>query len=299
MKPRRTKKRLGRRNAALPDLDTGYLDGDWAGPEYLPALDEVGELAPLWGYRRRFAGRYGAVLPGVGFSGPTTQICGLNPFVVGSGSPQHGIPMGYHQAERETVCFSPFEWVKVGLVNNPGVFVIGAPGVGKSAVNKRLLVGLSAQGVRPLILGDVKPDYPDVISAIGGQVLTLGRGHDTLNPLDPGPIAAAAQRLRDAGKTKEADGLSEEAHARRLALLVALCSIGRGGGNVTPAEQVILAAALQYCEDNGRPLSLGSLVELLRDPPAEVMRDALKDENGPDRDRCRHVGCLGPQPRHG
>jgi len=275
------KERRGRRNAARPDLSTGQLAGDWDGPEFMDAPEPIGERLPPWGPRRRFAGRYGAVTAGVGFSGPTTQLCGLFPFVVGSGSPQHGVPLGHHLSEQETVYYSPFEWVRRGLTTNPGAFVIGAPGVGKSALNKRLIVGLAAQGVRPLILGDVKPDYPGVIEAIGGQVLTLGRGHDTLNPLDPGPIHEAARRLNKAGKHKAAAGLMEEAHARRLALLVALCSIGRNGGNVTPAEQVILAAALQHSEDIGRQLSLHSLVDLLRDPPAEVMRDAVAGDHLP------------------
>jgi len=229
---------------------------------------------PLNGARQRFGGRPGWTATGNAYSGPTTQLCGLFPFVVGGGAPKVGVPMGRHLYSGETVCFSPLDWVRAGLVTNPGVFVIGAPGVGKSGVSKRLLVGLAAFGIRPLILGDVKPDYPGVVAAIGGQVITLGRGHQTLNPLDAGPIAAAANKLAAKGKTAEADGLRREANARRLALLVALCSISRDGGHVAPVEQVILAAALEYCEDNGRKLSLASLVELLRDPPRWVMRDA-------------------------
>ena len=37
------------------------------------------------------------------------------------------------------------------------------------------VVGLSAGGVRPLVLGVLKADCADLITAIGGQVVKLGR----------------------------------------------------------------------------------------------------------------------------
>ena len=47
----------------------------------------------------------------------------------------------------------------------------------------------------PLVLGDLKPDYVDLIEALGGQVIELGRGRGHLNVLDPGEATAAADRL--------------------------------------------------------------------------------------------------------
>jgi len=55
------------------------------------------------------------------------------------------------------------------------------------------LVGLAGYGVLPLVLGDLKPDYVDLITALGGQVITLGRGRGYLNILDPGEATAAAR----------------------------------------------------------------------------------------------------------
>ena len=67
------------------------------------------------------------------------------------------------------------------------MFVLGQPGTGKSALVKRLVTGSVACGTRALILGDTKPDYTPLIHHLGGQVIQVGRGLDTINPLDAGP----------------------------------------------------------------------------------------------------------------
>lgn len=255
-----------------PDMSTGH----YLAPRPEVADDDgLGDIAPRWGHRRGGAGRLCAVDPGTMYLGATTQVAGLYPFVAGSGSPRDGVPLGHHLLSGETVCFSPTEWLRGGIVTNPGVFVIAQPGVGKSATVKRLLVGMAAQGVIPLILGDIKPDYPDVIRALDGQVITLGRGGATLNPLDPGPMETAARRLDADGHSVAAGEIRTESTSRRMALLVALCALG--GGVVGPAERVLLAAVL----DAGAT-SLGHVLEILRDPPAEVLADVTADD-------CRRV----------
>ena len=47
----------------------------------------------------------------------------------------------------------------------------------------------------PLVLGDLKPDYVDLIAALDGQVIRLGRGRGYLNVLD---ITLAKARRRAA-----------------------------------------------------------------------------------------------------
>jgi hypothetical protein len=59
--------------------------------------------------------------------------------------------------------------------------------MGKSTSVRRMVLGLAAQGVTPLILGDLKPDYAQLVDALGGQVLRVGPGLDRINPLDAGP----------------------------------------------------------------------------------------------------------------
>ena len=82
-----------------------------------------------------------------------------------------------------------------GLVTNPGMFVLGQPGTGKSTLVKRLVTGAVATGGIALILGDTKPDYTLLTEHLGGQVIRIGRGLDRINPLDTGPLGQALRRM--------------------------------------------------------------------------------------------------------
>ncbi|WP_238177142.1 hypothetical protein [Kribbella sp. VKM Ac-2566] len=92
------------------------------------------------------------------------------------------------------------------LISNPSAFVLGKPGLGKSTVVRRMALGLAGHGVQPLILGDLKPDYRDLIEALDGQVIDLapGRGKCTLEGhhhngkgLEPLPWATPPAELYD------------------------------------------------------------------------------------------------------
>ena len=39
-----------------------------------------------------------------------------------------------------------------------------------------------------MVLGDIKPDYVDLVEALGGQVITIGHGRGGINPLDAGNV---------------------------------------------------------------------------------------------------------------
>ncbi|MEK8106579.1 hypothetical protein NKG94_17475 [Micromonospora sp. M12] len=132
------------------------------------------------------------------YQGTTVQLCGLFPFVAGSGAPTIGVPIGRHMLWGEVVCLDPLEWLREGLITNPGVFVLGQPGVGKSTVVKRLITGMTGFGTSALILGDTKPDYTRLVEHLGGQVIRVGRGLDRLNPLDSGPLGSALARMGSA-----------------------------------------------------------------------------------------------------
>ena len=73
-----------------------------------------------------------------------------------------------------------------------------------------MALGLTGIGVMPLVLGDLKPDYVDLIRALGGQVITLG-GRGRLNILDPGEATDAAARRSGAAR----DEVLGDARARR------------------------------------------------------------------------------------
>ncbi len=201
-------------------------------------------LAPAWGWKTPDGGRAAHVAPGLEYQGTTTQLCGLFPFVAGSGTPVAGTPVGRHQLWGEVVCLDPLAWLRAGLVTNPGMFVLGQPGTGKSALVKRLITGAVAFGTRPLILGDTKPDYTPLLRHLGGQVIRIGRGLDTINPLDSGPLGIALRRMT----STNAQHLRQEVRFRRLSLLMALATLIREA-RLSNAEEVILGRAIDLLDE--------------------------------------------------
>src|SRR5688572_10565018 len=122
-----------------------------------------GPTPPAWGRRQAGAGRAVHVSAGVEYQATTVQAAGLFPFTAGSGSPLLGVPIGRHQLWGESVLLDPFEWLNAGLITNTGIFVLGQPGAGKSALAKRLVTGMTATGVQVLVLGNTKPDYTRLV----------------------------------------------------------------------------------------------------------------------------------------
>jgi hypothetical protein len=207
-------------------------------------------VAPAWGWNIPDGGRAVHVTAGVEYQATTTQLCGLYPFVAGSGTPAVGTPVGRHQLWGEVACLDPLAWLRAGLITNPGVFVLGQPGTGKSALVKRLVTGSVAFGAKVLILGDAKPDYTPLVRYLGGQVIRIGRGLDRINPLDTGPLGAALAQLTG----PDAQRLRWEIRSRRLTLLMALATLIRGE-RITNAEEVVLGRAIDLLDDrrHGQP----------------------------------------------
>src|SRR5690606_41547554 len=142
---------------------------------------------------------------------------------------------------------------------------------------------LAGYGVMPLVLGDLKPDYVDLIEALGGQVITLGRGRGYINVLDPGEALEAAERLRAEGFEKEAAQVLADAHGRRHTMVSALVTITRGAPP-TDREETILDRALKVLDarHDGVPV-LGDLLRVIQDGPQQGRAAA------PDRgDDSRH-----------
>jgi hypothetical protein len=103
-------------------------------PPRRPAPDPAGgePLPPAWGWKRAHGGRAAWVDPGAEYQATTVQACGLYPFTVGAGSPMAGTPVGRHQLDGDVVCLGLLEWLREGLITNPGMFVLGQPGSGKA-----------------------------------------------------------------------------------------------------------------------------------------------------------------------
>lgn len=225
----------------------------------------------------------------------TVQACGLWPFAAGTGSPMIGVPLGRNILTGATLCADPISWFqRAKLISNPSVFVLGKPGLGKSTIVRRMAMGLTGYGALPLVLGDLKPDYVDLIEALGGQVIRLGRGRGHLNILDPGEATAAAARLTGSARSH----VLADAHGRRHQMVSALITIMRSAPP-SDREETILDRALRVLDDRhpttvstaaatagaGVPV-LADLLRLLREAPEDVRQVAL--DRG-DIDRYRDV----------
>ncbi len=235
------------------------------------------------GWPGRGAGRSVYVQAPDEFRGTTVQVCGLWPFAAGAGSPMIGVPVGRNLLTGSTLCCDPISWFqRARLISNPSAFVLGKPGLGKSTIVRRMTLGLAGYGVVPFVLGDLKPDYVDLIEALGGQVVSLGVGRGYLNVLDPGQARAAAERLTgDARRALHAD-----THARRTTIVAALMTILRSTPP-TDREETILDRALRLLDErhNGVPV-LADLLQVIREAPDDLRQVAL--DRG-DLDRYRDV----------
>jgi hypothetical protein len=208
--------------------------------------------------------------------GTTVQVCGLWPYSIGTGTPMVGVPLGRHIHTGATLCCDPISWFqRAKLISNPSAFVLGKPGLGKSTIVRRMATGLCGYGVMPLVLGDLKPDYVDLIEALGGQVITLGRGRGHLNVLDPGEATEAAARLRSHGYEREASQVLADAHGRRQTMVSALLTIMRSAPP-SDREETIIDRALKVLDvkHEGIPV-LGDLLRVIQEGPEEVRAVAL------------------------
>ena len=206
------------------------------------------------------------------YRGTSVQVCGLWPFAVGSGAPMVGVPIGRNLQTGATLCCDPISWFqRANLISNPSAFVLGLPGLGKSTAVRRMALGLAGYGVQPLVLGDLKPDYVDLIEALGGQVISLGRGRGHLNVLDPGEARAAADRLTGKARAQ----VVADAHGRRLTMVSSLLTIVRSSPP-TDREETILDRALKVLDERheGVPV-LSDLLKVIQDAPEDVRHVAL------------------------
>ncbi|HTT52862.1 MAG TPA: hypothetical protein VMH35_15820 [Streptosporangiaceae bacterium] len=208
-------------------------------------------------------------------------MCGLFPFLAGSGTPAVGTPVGRHQLWGEVVCLDPLSWLRGGLVTNPGMFVLGQPGTGKSALVKRLISGAVAFGEKVLILGDTKPDYARLAGYLGGQVIRIGRGLDRINPLDAGPLGTALRAMSGPDATR----LRAEVRSRRLSLLLALATLIREA-RISNAEEVILGRAIDLLDERAGGQCAPTVTDVLRviEEGPDILRSAARAQTAQQYD---------------
>jgi len=225
-------------------------------------------------------GRTSWVEPPLEWRGTSVQVCGLWPWGAGTGTPNAGTPIGKRigsgPASGETVHCDPIAWFQAGLITSPSEMVMGLNGRGKSSFVRRQLLGMSARGIRPMVLGDSRPDYVNLTRAIGGQVIRAGRGVGTINPLDPGAMAWAATKLSGEAKAT----FVAELRGRQTTMMCALLEVVRKEPLKDYEEAAVAALVMVINErNNGVPLP-HMLLDALQERP-EGVRAALVD-NGED-----------------
>lgn len=224
-----------------------------------------------WGWTGSGAGRSANVDSAQLYQGTTTQVCGLFPFAVASGAAPRGVPVGRHLLTAEPVGLDPAQYLDDGLITNTGVWVQGQPGIGKSTIGKRLSLGLAGFGIPTVIPGDIKGEYTRLVEGLGGKVWRIGRGLNSLNPLDAGPLRSALSQTSGAAH----DRLLETVRARRLSLLEALIVIVRRAP-MTVTERRLLGAALDLAVEaapDDEP-TIPEVVAVLRQAPTALLEIA-------------------------
>ncbi|MGP6175491.1 ATP/GTP-binding protein [Corynebacterium sp. A21] len=211
----------------------------------------------------------------------TNLSCGFNPNVVGAPSPVIGTPLGRHLLTGTDVACDALSWWREGIISNPSAFILSLPGLGKSTLIRKMLMGHVAQGHVPIIAGDIKAEYVGFTRQVGGQVITLGHGHGTMNPLDAGALGSVIPTLEAHRKKLEEAAMNppvsaeknvvdqpeeatrgtavisdldkldeliarteEQVHGRQVTMVTALVALGRQS-SVEDWESMLISVALR------------------------------------------------------
>ncbi|WP_308633277.1 hypothetical protein, partial [Nocardia neocaledoniensis] len=235
------------------------------------------------GYSGPGGGKMNVVGRPVEYRATTAQIAGLWPWSVGAGAPLIGTPLGSHLHTGAPVCFDPMNWFMRGsFITAPSLFVLGLNGFGKSSLVRRIVLGGIAQGITPLILADVKPDYRKMVELVGGQVIDLGYGHGKLNPLAAGVLGSVVPRLDEFPALQRQ--VLQDLRARQVTLIAGLVELVRGA-RVADFEETLIATSLRILYQPGsgytpdKPPIMENLLEVIVGGGAELMLDAGADND--------------------
>jgi hypothetical protein len=182
-----------------------------------------------------------------------------------------GAAIGRHQTSKEVVCFDHINWFLARFLANPSMLIVSKPGLGKSTLAARIMLALAAQGYILLVPGDTKPDYVELVRALGGEVRSVSRvGGAAFNPCDPGGMVSAGIEIGG----EEGFALIGEAIARATTLLAALLELSRPG-TVADYEESVIGAALAHLYETGpvEPV-IDDLIGYISERPQQL-RDVL------------------------
>lgn len=261
-----------RRATALRRRDGAAGDGAQFGLS-APALTDRGYAGP--------GGGRASVVPRIPeWRATTVQVAGLWPFCVGASSPIVGVPVGSHYISGAPVHFDPMSWFLRGFITAPIAFVLALNGFGKSSLIRRIVTGAVAAGETVLCMGDTKGEYRDLVELLDGQVVDVGYGHGTLNPLDVGALGAVIDQLPDADQRRQ---VLARVEAGQINIVAGLIELVRGS-RVADYEEVLLAAGLRvlYSPAGGfthdDPPLLEDLLAVISDGADQLRQFAEEDD---------------------
>ncbi|PRQ11470.1 ATP/GTP-binding protein [Corynebacterium sp. 13CS0277] len=241
------------------------------------------------GYSGKWSGEASVVSGPKEWQTTTNLSGGFNPNVVGAPAPVIGTPLGEHVITGAEIACDPLSWFREGIIANPSCFVLSLPGLGKSTLIRKMLMGDVAQGHIPIIAGDIKAEYVGFVHQVGGQVVTIGHGAGTLNPLDVGALGrvipqleAQVVELREAGDAERLEELEallerarEQVHGRQVNVVSTLVSLGRGEP-IRDWESMLVSVALREIYESesidwDNPPVLSELIDHLQNGSPQLM----------------------------
>lgn len=232
------------------------------------------------GYAGPGGGRATVVPSTPEWRGTTTQVAGLWPFAVGATAPTVGVPVGSHYVTGAPVHFDSMSWFLRGFITAPSLFVLALNGFGKSSLIRRLFTGAVAAGDTVLAMGDTKPDYRDLVETLGGQVIELGYGYGSINPLAVGTLGSVLQQLTDPDQRRQ---ISARVEASQVTIVSGLIELVRGA-RVADYEETLLVSGLRelYSPAGGftpdRPPLLSDLLAVISAGTDNLWRSAEEDD---------------------
>ncbi|MBY8858609.1 hypothetical protein K7711_19175 [Nocardia sp. CA2R105] len=232
------------------------------------------------GYAGRGGGRAAVVPATPEWRSTTVQVAGLWPFAVGATAPTVGTPIGTHYITGAPVHFDQMSWFVRGFITAPITFVLALNGFGKSSLIRRLVTGAVASGSVALCMGDTKPDYRDLVRLLGGQVIDLGYGYSTINPLAVGALGTVIDRLPDRDQRRQVAARVEAGQVNIVAGLIELVR----GSRVADYEETLLMAGLRelYSPVGGftpsAPPLLSDLLEVISQGADRLRQFAEEDD---------------------
>ncbi|TSD94830.1 hypothetical protein FOS14_19500 [Skermania sp. ID1734] len=234
------------------------------------------------GYVGRGGGRMGHVRRPTLFRDTTAQVPGLYPFSVGANAALLGAPIGTHLETGQPVGFDGMSWFRAGELTAPSTITLGLNGFGKSTFGRRLACYDMAVGVRPMVMGDLKPDHAPMFHEINRrsepematppcQISEVGFARGKINPLAVGSFGRLIARLPEVAR----QAAEVELRRRQVTALVSLLEI-LGGERFAPHEENLVEAAINTLYRSSNDFSLAKpplpedVLRVIRTAPAAL-----------------------------